>query len=307
MKDKVRWLPLLALSLAPALLRAADVAVAVDPALDRHPVSPLIYGVSFGNDTDVASRRWTVRRWGGSSTTRYNWMTDVTNIASDWYFENYPQATVNPATLPNGSTADYFIDATRSASSNVLLTVPIIGWAPKETTHPASALNWGFSIARYGNQCASDIPWYPDAGDGWVMDANCGTWNPTPITGNDPADTSTAVNQSWATAWLAHVLGRVGTAAQGGVRFYALDNEPMLWKGLGCQQCPGDEDRDHRVQLGQRRHAHGRARAGGGPGHFRPRRPGSGHALGGPTLIGGGNRVFPAGGNCGIPPTAMGP
>src|SRR5450759_497825 len=62
MKNRIRWLLLLALSLGPALLRAADVTVAVDPALDRHPVSPLIYGVSFGNDTDVAGRRWTVRR-----------------------------------------------------------------------------------------------------------------------------------------------------------------------------------------------------------------------------------------------------
>jgi Glycoside hydrolase family 44 len=222
MKNRIRWLLLLALLLGPALLRAADVTVAVDPALDRHPVSPLIYGVSFGNDTDVASRRWTVRRWGGNSTTRYNWMTDVTNIASDWYFENYPQATVNPATLPNGSSADYFIDATRSASSNVLLTVPIIGWAPKELTHPSGPINWGFSVARYGAQCSTDF-WVPDAGNGY--NPTCAT----PIVGNDPADTSTAVDQSWATAWIAHISARVGTAAQGGVRFYALDNEPMLW------------------------------------------------------------------------------
>ena len=49
------------------------------------------------------------------------------------------------------------------------------------------------------------------------------------ITGNDPYDTSIPIAESFVTAWMQHIAGRVGTASQGGLKFYALDNEPALW------------------------------------------------------------------------------
>ncbi len=51
----------------------------------------------------------------------------------------------------------------------------------------------------------------------------------TPITGNDPHDTSREIGPDFVTGWMQHVAGRVGTAGAGGVRFFALDNEPDLW------------------------------------------------------------------------------
>ena len=51
----------------------------------------------------------------------------------------------------------------------------------------------------------------------------------TNVTGNDPADTSKTIDATFVTRWMAHVAGRVGNAAAGGVRLWALDNEPMLW------------------------------------------------------------------------------
>ncbi len=59
----------------------AAIQVSVDPSTGRHPVSPLIYGVNFGDDGQAARLRWPVRRWGGNSTTRYNWQLDVANHA----------------------------------------------------------------------------------------------------------------------------------------------------------------------------------------------------------------------------------
>src|SRR5437763_1888727 len=53
--------------------------------------------------------------------------------------------------------------------------------------------------------------------------------NGSPITGNDPLDTSIAITASFVSGWLAHLTGKYGSAANGGVRFYNLDNEPMLW------------------------------------------------------------------------------
>ncbi len=53
--------------------------------------------------------------------------------------------------------------------------------------------------------------------------------NGTPITGNDPLDTSTQVGPDFQKGWIEHLQSAFGGAAGGGVKFYALDNEVMLW------------------------------------------------------------------------------
>ena len=49
------------------------------------------------------------------------------------------------------------------------------------------------------------------------------------IVGNDPDDTSIVVGAPFLADWVAFVASRAGAADAGGVRFLALDNEPMLW------------------------------------------------------------------------------
>jgi hypothetical protein len=215
--------------LAPFLLAlalqapAVTVTVAVDPGAQRHPISPLVYGVNFGDDAQALALRWPARRWGGNGTTRYSWQDDIANHASDWFFYNI-ESQPDPGTLPDGSTADLFIDATRAAGGDTILTVPLIGWTPKDR-----ARHWGFSVEKYGAQQSTECtvtgfpPWcQPDAGNGNHADGS-------PITGNDPADTSREIDPTFVTGWMQHVAGRVGTAGAGGVRFFALDNEPDLW------------------------------------------------------------------------------
>jgi len=202
----------------------ANVAVQVDPNADRHPVSPLIYGMNFGDAAQMARLKVPVRRWGGNSVTRYNWETDTHNSASDWFYFNYANDVPNPGALPNGSSADTFVDEIRAAGGEALITVPLIGWTPLDRTR-----RWGFSVAKYGAQqqtecSASGYPSWcnPDAGNGVKP-------NNSNVTGNDPADTSKPIGPDFVTRWMAHIAGRVGTAATGGVRLWALDNEPMLW------------------------------------------------------------------------------
>jgi hypothetical protein len=79
----------------------------------------------------------------------------------------------------------------------------------------------GFSVAKYGAQQQTDS-WRPDCGNGLTPDGD-------PITGNDPADTSAPIDPSFVEGWIKHLTGRFGTAAEGGVAYYNLDNEPMLW------------------------------------------------------------------------------
>jgi hypothetical protein len=207
-----------------AVAAAATITVAVDPGAARHPISPLIYGVNFGDDAQAALLRWPVRRWGGNAVTRYSWQDDTANRASDWFFYNLPNDNPNPQNLPDGSASDLFADATRAAAGEPLITVPTIGWTPIDRTR-----RWGFSVAKYGPQQATECTatgfasWCnPDAGNGIRQDN-------TPITGNNPQDTSRPVDPSFVTAWMGHLAGRTGTAANGGVRLYALDNEPTLW------------------------------------------------------------------------------
>jgi hypothetical protein len=212
----------LALALTPAA-SAAPVAVAVDPNADRHPVSLQIYGMNYGTAAQMALLGVPVRRWGGNATTRYNWETDTNNSASDWFFMNYA-GTANPASLPNGSAADVFVDEIRAAGGEALVTVPLIGWTPVDRVR-----RWGFSIGKYGAQqqtecsASGNASWCnPDAGNGVKLDGSN-------VAGNDPADTSKAIDATFVTRWMAHLAGRTGIAAAGGVRLWALDNEPFLW------------------------------------------------------------------------------
>lgn len=220
--DDVRLLPRTAPPPPPPV--GAPVTVSVDASLDRRAVSPHIFGVNFGSDAQAAALRWPARRWGGNSVTRYNWQNDTSNKGSDWFFMNVPEDNANPGALPSGSAADRFLAATRAAGGEPILTVPLIGWTPK-----ARQKDWGFSVAKYGaqteNECtASGWPdWcIADAGNG-VRTAGGN------VTGNDPLDTSVEIGPSFVTAWMDHLAAQFGTAGNGGIRWYALDNEPALW------------------------------------------------------------------------------
>jgi hypothetical protein len=203
--------------LAPAVAGAgAGPALSVDAGADRHAISPYIYGMNFADEDLAAELQLPVRRFGGNSTTRYNWQNDTSNHASDWYFENLPNDNANPSALPDGSSSDQFVDQDRRTGTATLLTVPLIGWTPK-----SRAVACGFGVSKYGAQQSVD-PWQTNCGNGV-------TTGGADITGNDPTDTSTAITPSFVQAWIAHLIGRYGNATAGGVRFYDLDNEPMLW------------------------------------------------------------------------------
>jgi hypothetical protein len=73
-------------------------------------------------------------------------------------------------------------------------------------------------VSKYGEQQQVD-PWNSDCGNGVGTDG-------TLITGNDPLDSSSAIDESFVQAWIDHLTTRYGRAS---VSFYSLDNEPMLW------------------------------------------------------------------------------
>ena len=236
------FLAMSAASGARSLLAAGDAAPALGPALsvdasaDRHAISPYIYGMNFADEALAAELRLPVRRWGGNATTRYNWLLDAANHASDWYFENIPNDNPAPEQLPDGSASDQFVEQDRRTGTQTILTMPLVGWTPKSRNYAC-----GFSVAKYGAQQSVD-PWRADCGNG----VRAG--NGSLITGNDPLDTSMPITTSFVTGWIGHLTSRYGTAADGGVRFYDLDNEPMLWNSTHRDVHPAPTSYDEMKQ-----------------------------------------------------------
>jgi hypothetical protein len=205
-------------SAAPAPTAAGPV-LSINAGTGKHTISTDIYGMNYADEALAQELKLPVRRWGGNSTTRYNFKLDVYNTGSDWYFENITNPVANVAALPNGSAADQFVNQDRRTGTKTLITVPMLGYVAKRrvNNHPYDC---GFNTTLYGSQDSTDS-WDPTCGNG--------VHNGNNITGNQPTDTSAAVGASFVTDWVNHLVNTFGTAANGGVAYYDLDNEPMLW------------------------------------------------------------------------------
>jgi Glycoside hydrolase family 44 len=191
------------------------VSLSVDVNANRRAISPLIYGVNHADAATLSDLNCPLNRSGGNNTTRYNWEQNADNRGADWYFESLPYASAVP-----GEVGDTFVGATKSTGAQPMLTVPTIGWVAD--VGPNRARRSSFSIARYGAQTGNDWEWFPDAGNGIAAGG-------AQIVGNDPIDANVSVDSSFQAGWIQHLVGRWGTAANGGVRYYIMDNEPGIW------------------------------------------------------------------------------
>jgi fibronectin type 3 domain-containing protein len=201
-----------------ALAQNPATTVTVDAAANRRPINPNIYGIAYGDAHDMKALNTPLNRWGGNSTTRYNWQIDAHSAAADWYFETYSDG----SGTPSGS-ADQFVTTTRSASNGAqpLFTIPMIDFLANLGANRSTLA--GFSVKKYGAQSGTD-PWNSDAGNG--VSAATGK----NITGNNPLDTGVANSTSIQQAWVQHFVNAFGPATgANGVQYYILDNEPSLW------------------------------------------------------------------------------
>jgi uncharacterized protein (TIGR03437 family) len=211
------------------LIAQSPIAIRIDPSAERRPISPDIYGINeyeefrLGREESVlGAYPVTTRRWGGDTSTRYNWKLDAHNTAGNWFFENFryehrPNEPINEAELPKNSGFDKWVMRAQRFGIKSVASVPIIGW----TTKNRSDKTCSFSVAKYGQQQSTDV-WAPDCGNGIKPDGR------TRIT-SDPNDTSMPVDESFAEDWVKHVSQRFGTTAEGGVFLWELDNEPIWW------------------------------------------------------------------------------
>jgi hypothetical protein len=191
------------------------ITIAVDVAANRRPINPNIYGVAHATTAQLNDLNSPLNRNGGNNTTRYNWQQNADNRGSDWYFES-----IADASATSGERGDSFIAAARSANAQAMLTMPLIDWVAK--VGPNRGKLASFSIAKYGPQTGNDWQWMPDAGNGIRTGGQY-------VTGNDPADANVPSTSLMQQDWVRHLVARWGTNANGGLRYYILDNEPSLW------------------------------------------------------------------------------
>ncbi len=195
----------------------APVAIAINAASNRVPISPLIYGVAFAaTSNQLQDLNVPLHRSGGNATTRYNWQTNASNHAADWYFESL----VGNSTVPGGD-GDDFIRESKSGGAQAMLTIPIIGYVAR--LGPNSGRLASYSITKYGPQTGNDAQWFPDAGNGVSSVTGLN------ITTNNPLDANQLADTNFQAGWVKHLTNLWGTATNGGLRYYLMDNEWSLW------------------------------------------------------------------------------
>jgi hypothetical protein len=201
--------------------KATGPALTVDAGNQTHAISPLIYGMDayLLDPGSAATANITVDRWGGDSTSRYNYQLDVTSSASDYFFQNTDGNGGDGLPAVPGVTAfDALVMSNNSLGAKTVGSVPVQGWVAKDN------YNCSFPATLYPNQYAFE-PYNSNCGDGELPDQ-------TDITGNDPHLTSTPVGPTWAGSWAAYLVNKFGKAADGGVAVYDLDNEPSWWDAV---------------------------------------------------------------------------
>jgi hypothetical protein len=220
---------------SPALHSAATkaVTITVDALTNRHPISTYVYGGAYPQDAaTITDSGLTEVRWGGDSTSTYNWQLQTYNSANDYFFEDYAAQGFNNGA--DGSSTQFIQDVI-AAGSNPLMTMVMLPWVaqtPETSVQQGGVDNyhWSFSVTEYGPQCAAD-PYNTDAGDG-IVAGTCS--NPTYITANpndayfpllDEPGQNDPPNSVYRNQWAAALATAFGSAPH----FYDMDNEIEIW------------------------------------------------------------------------------
>jgi hypothetical protein len=191
---------------AAALLAPTDggaLALDIDPSKGIGPISPYVYGI---NSQDAEGLGVTVRRMGGNRQTTYNWEINASNAGNDYHHVNdeWP-CTVLGYTNCGEPGAQFvgFALANKRLGADTLATIPLVDYVSADKNHEVSEAEKAPSkrwIRSYPHKTGA-YTLAPDLNDGAVYEDE----------------------------FVNFLVKKLGTAAQGGVKFYSLDNEPSLW------------------------------------------------------------------------------
>lgn len=166
-------------------------------------VSRTIFGIAFADaDKDLGA---TAHRWGGNTTTRYNWKISSWNTAQDWFWQNIKI-----------DSHDVFLSKAEKLGGFAAITVPIMGWVAKDSQSAS------FPVSKFGPQEKTD-PDHKDWGNGKKPDGK------TLIKAGDPTTTSVKMTPEEVGEWVTKIREADKKRGKRLVYEYILDNEPGLW------------------------------------------------------------------------------
>jgi mannan endo-1,4-beta-mannosidase len=197
-------------------LQAADMNFLIMPAAVIGPISPYVYGL---NDQDPGDTHATVRRLGGNRMTGYNWVNNASNAGTDWHnisddwfcAQHFKDADCDQP----GSMVKQFVTENQKDGMDSLITLPMAGFVAADTSGEVTAdqtapgPRWDKVVFRKG----SPFTLVPNPKSKTVYDDE----------------------------FVNFLVTNFHPAAQGGVKFYALDNgprpipestrpKPLIWK-----------------------------------------------------------------------------
>jgi len=184
-------------------VEGGDLTFEVDAGKVIRPISPYVYGINSQKDEGIGV---TVRRMGGNRQTGYNWEINASNAGSDYNHQSddWPCTVLGytDCGVPGAQFVD-FAKENKTIGAETLATIPLVDYVTADKNKKVTEEEKAPS-ARW----VKSLPKKP------------GALSLTP----DLADKT--VYQDEFVNFLVHKLGK---AADGGIKFYSLDNEPALW------------------------------------------------------------------------------
>ncbi len=196
-------------------------------------ISPFIYGMSHPDPALYSPLRLPLWRWGGNENTRYNWSKgNAWNKARDWYWHNYG-SDAKEGSGPS-SAADAAIQLSKASGVSSFITIPTIGWVAADN-------NWdhiSIGVPSEGGPPISNgseaILGYDPAENQRKVSIRSLPKKSSAL--EDPPNTK--LDAVYQDEWVYHLTRKFGKANAGGVRFYAMDNEPDLWDSTHTDMHP---------------------------------------------------------------------
>ncbi len=184
-------------------ISGAGTPMAVECKSPGQPVSPTIFGIAWADtDKDIGA---TAHRWGGNTTSRYNYKLGAWNTANDWFWQNIKI-----------DSHEVFLGKVAEKGGLAAITVPIMGWVAKDTSSAS------FPVSLFGPQEKTD-PDHPDFGNGKKSDGK------TLLPPKEATRTSVAVTPEDVGDFVKKVRAYEKKLGKKLVFEWILDNEPGLW------------------------------------------------------------------------------
>lgn len=215
--------------------QTGPILVTVEAEQEIGPISPYIYGMAALNETVIRELRLPLWRWGGNPNTRYNWEKgNCWNAARDWEFRNGNYDNKEPEDRRPSGVFDQGMEKARKGGTAALLTIPTMGWVARNDDNGTGSVgvpNSGGDPVAPGSEA---IAGYDPTENRRRVSVRSILRKGRPF--EDPPDLRD--DRVYQDEWVYHLTRRFGKAAQGGVRFYAMDNEPDLWASTHTDMHP---------------------------------------------------------------------